>query len=444
MFLKTLRVDQSEAFEKAKPLGGFALLSEQRVGKTPVSVALIDHWKPARVLVITTVNGIPVWKKEFRESLVVDWPCIIRIINYAQLRKAKRRREIYRWLEAADSITISDEAHNIKRRGSKQSKFVRGCGKRSVYKLALTGTMIANGLEDAWAIFNFFRPSAFGSFETFARRHLRLGGFRGKKVVGYKNKERFARILERYSYRITLREARARSGKTGLVSVSSKQFVSFEDRSNEIYNQLEEEMFAIVDDEDVTTDLAITQSMKMQQLAGGFIITDAGNVRRVGSEKLNHLAKLFTTNRKLRDGKVVIVARFLHEIRAIDQLMRKLGRTTQIISGGSPWTGHFHADTAILQIQSGAAIDLASANSIIFFSWDYSYINLAQTRFRVLSFDTDRVNYYFILVRGSIDEQLYQAVTSKMDFATLILDHYRNRRRRCPTKRSPSRNPPRS
>jgi hypothetical protein len=434
VFHKTLRVDQSEAFEKAKPLGGFALLGEQRTGKTPIACALIDHWKPRRILVVTTVNGIPVWKKEFKESLTFEWPCVIRVLNYAALRNEKRRRALYRWLEGSESMVIADEAHNMKRRGSKQSKFIRGCGKRSAYKIAMTGTMIAQGMEDAWAVFNFIRPSAFGSYDSFALRYLRLGGFKGTKVVGYKNKERFARIVERYSYRITLREARERAGKRGLISRLKKVWIDFEERALKAYRDLEEVMYTIVNDEEVTTDLMITQSMKMQQLTGGFVITDEGNVRQVGSEKLNHLRRLVTTEPNLRRGQYVIVARFIHEIRAIDRLIRSLGRTTQIISGKNPWKGVRTGDIVILQIQSGAAIDLATANSIIFFSWDYSYINFAQTKFRVLSFDTDRVNYYFLMVRGSVDLDLYQAASSKTDFATLLLDRYR--RRRCPKTRS--------
>lgn len=435
MFLKVLRPDQREAFEKAQPLGGFALLGEQRTGKTPIACALIDSWKPSRILVITTVNGIPVWKKEFRESLIFDWPCIVRIENYAALRNAKRRRALYKWLDEGNSLTIADEAHHAKRRGSKQSRFVRGCGKRSRYKLALTGTLIAQGSHDAWAVFNFFRPSAFGSYDSFESKYCILGGYRGVQVVGYKNKKRLARIIERYSYRITLREARARAGKRGLIERLRKVMIDLEPRAKEIYRQLDEEMYTIVEDDEVTADLVITQGIKMQQLTGGYVITDAGNVRQVGSEKLRQLRQLIKTEPNLKTGRYVIVARFIHEIRAIDRLVRSLGRTTQIISGKSPWKGVLTGDVVILQIQSGAAIDLATANSIIFFSWDYSYINFAQTKFRVLSFDTDRVNYYFLMVRGSVDLDLYAAAASKTDFATLLLDRYR--RRRCPTKRRP-------
>lgn len=435
MFLKTLRSDQLEAFEKAKSLPGFALLGEQRTGKTPIATALIDYHRPNRVLILTTVNGIVVWKKEFRESLRVDWPCAIRIINHAAIRNAKRRRALYKWLDGGTkTMTVCDEAHAMKRRGSKQSRFIRGCGKRSDLRIAMTGTMIAEGIEDAWAVFNFIHPPAFGSYDDFSDRYLKFGGFRGLKVVGYKNKERAAKVIERYSYRITLREARERAGLPGLKAKTSIRDIDLGERTARIYAKLDEQMYAIVnEDETVTTDLVITQAMKMQQLTGGYVITDSGNVHRVGTEKIDYLEQMLTREIR-RTRRVVIVARFLHEIAAIDRLVRRLGRTTQIISGGYKWSGQLDADVGLLQIQSGSAIDLAAANCIIFFSFDYSYINFDQTKFRVLSFNTDRVDYYFLFARDTIDHKLYRAVTSKTDLATLILDSYR--RRRCRTKSS--------
>src|SRR5690606_40507975 len=122
----------------------------------------------------------------------------------------------------------------------------------------------------------------------------------------------------------------------------------------------------------------------------------------------------------------VVVARYVHEIRAIRRLIERLGRTTQVIAGGTTFSGQLDADVGILQIASGSAIDLAAADSISFFSWDYSYINLDQTKFRVLSFDTDRVTYYWLMVRKSIDETIYKPGTSIENLATLLLDRHPN------------------
>lgn len=428
MFRKKLRPYQAEAFQRALPLGGFGLFGEQRTGKTPIALALIDAWKPDRLLIVTVPKGIVVWEKEFRESLEFDWPCEVRIIHYPSLRNRKEVRKLYRWLEQGErSMTIADEAHALKRRSSKQSKTVRNFGKRSLYRLALTGTPIAQGIHDAWALFNFIRPSAFGKWEAFERRYLKKGGFRGKQIIGHKNLKRFNKIFHRYSHRITLREARAQAGKKGLISRTTIRWIDLGPKARRIYDELDREMYSIINDEDeVTATLVITQAVKMHQLCGGFVIADSGTVRPVGREKLNELEKLCKT--ELAGKRYVVVARYVHELRAIRRLIERLGRTTQVIAGGTTFSGQLDADVGILQIASGSAIDLAAADSIIFFSWDYSYINLNQTKFRVLSFDTDRVTYYWLMVRNSIDEIIYRAGTSKEDLATLLLDTYRKRR----------------
>jgi hypothetical protein len=434
MFLKTLRPYQREAVGRAILHDGFALFCEQRTGKTPMAAKLIDMRQPDRLLVFTLEKGIVVWEKEFRESLRFDWPCEVRILNYDKLRNAKLRRQLYRWLDGStNAMVISDESHRIKRRGSKQSRTVRNCGKRARYRLALTGTPIAQGRHDAWAQFDFINPRAFGPWKRFAKKYLKMHGHWTSKVIGYKNKPLFDKIFHRYSFRVTLREARAEAGLPGLKVRRRIVRVNLDPNARDVYHQLDKEMYAIVWDkrnrktiDTVTAGLVITQAMKMQQVAGGFVISDSGKVRPVGREKLRALERIC---RDLSGERYIVVARFLHEIRAIRRLLERLGRTVQVIAGGTKFTGQLDAEVGILQIQSGAAIDLAAANSIIFFSWDYSYINLEQTKFRILSFDTDRVNYWWIRVRDSIDELLYQAVTKKEDLARLVCDAYRRRGR---------------
>jgi hypothetical protein len=328
-------------------------------------------------------------------------------------------------------MTIADECHHIKRRGSKQSRFVRNCGKRSHYRLALTGTPIAQGIWDAWAQFNFIRPSAFGKYERFAKKFLEFHPRWKSKPIGHDEEMLpvFNEIFHRYSHRVTLREARERAGLPGLKSLTRVIPVHLEPRARAIYASLEKEMMAVIPrrgkPDRVTAGLVITQVMKMQQVTGGFVIADSGKVRSIGWEKLAHVGTMLLGFSD--PGRAVIVCRFLHEIRAIKRMLEDGGKTVQVIAGGTEWTGTMTADVAILQIQSGSAIDLSAANSIIFYSWDYSYINHEQTKFRILSYDKTRVNYFWLRAIDSIDELIYDAVTSKEDLANRVCDYYRKR-----------------
>ena len=79
----------------------------------------------------------------------------------------------------------------------------------------------------------------------------------------------------------------------------------------------------------------------------------------------------------------------------------------------------------ILQVQSGEAIDLSAANTYIYYSWNESLINYEQARFRVQAFDTEQVNYWYLMARDTVDEIKFEAVVKKKDLATLVCDHYR-------------------
>jgi len=78
-------------------------------------------------------------------------------------------------------------------------------------------------------------------------------------------------------------------------------------------------------------------------------------------------------------------------------------------------------------VQSGIAIDLAFASHIVFFSWDHSYINYEQTRFRVLSYEKGQVSYYYLIAENTIDEQMYESATRKRDLVKLVFDIYKPR-----------------
>ena len=126
---------------------------------------------------------------------------------------------------------------------------------------------------------------------------------------------------------------------------------------------------------------------------------------------------------------------------AIAQMCDEDELTVQWIGGRrDDWDGKFHADIVLMQIQSGIAIDLSLAQHYIFFSWDFSYINYEQSKFRVISFDTKQVNYYYLMSRGTVDEIIYEAVTRKKDLATLVCDRIRKERhgksKRSKTRRS--------
>ena len=90
--------------------------------------------------------------------------------------------------------------------------------------------------------------------------------------------------------------------------------------------------------------------------------------------------------------------------------------------GGRPYDGKFNTDIIILQIQSGISIDLSESAIAIFYSSDYSFINNAQVRSRVLSYTQMLVTYYYLMAKGTVDEELYEVWRRKRKLSDVILD----------------------
>ena len=446
MLKTTLRGYQREAVRRALRHSGFAFFPEQRTGKCLLSIAVADHVKPDVILIVCPKKALREWSKELRKHLDLDWDCYVRYIHYeAAVREATDRRRYYRlakkWQKQGRRImVIVDEVHRCKKRGTRNSRFIRTLGKRATYRLALTGTPIAQGHKDAWAIFDFIEPGALGArWEDFERDYLEIETKKNWKsgkeytvITGTKNEAEFNEIFHYYSYRITLAEARRAEGKAAARIRHKKVYFDLKESSWEVYNELKEELETEVNGYHISTPLVLTLSMKLQQIAGGFVIQDERvpgqkrkkrRVHTVGAEKLKRLVRLL--KRPELQRKIVICCRFKHEIDRIGIELDRLGKTWKRISGREDFDGEFDVDVIILQVQSGEAIDLSEANTYIYYSWNHSLINYEQARFRVQSFDTDQVNYWYLMARGTVDEDMFEAVVRKKDLLTLVCDRYR-------------------
>jgi hypothetical protein len=178
--------------------------------------------------------------------------------------------------------------------------------------------------------------------------------------------------------------------------------------------------------------LPVTKIQKLQQICGGFLLHQQripGQRKRkrlivpTGKEKLTALMQVLSG---MDDRKLVICARFTHEIKAINELLDEFQWTHKEISGTSEWDGEFDSDVVVLQVKSGLGFDLSEASTYIFFSWDHSYIVFEQSRFRIMSMEkTRQITYYFLMARDTVEEEYFEAISRKKDFATLVLDKYR-------------------
>jgi hypothetical protein len=388
----------------------------------------------------------------------------IELIHYEAA--VKKHRDWYRWADKHnnDFLMILDESHYIKARGSDRSRVVRTIAKRSRYRLALTGTPIANGLQDAWAQYDYL-GQIFGPWDDtweggldgrlvpgFEKTYLIYGGFRNHEIIGYRNQERFYKIFHQHQFRITLREAKQEGGKGHMVLRYQKRYFDLGPVSLGVYSALQEELEAIVNEKKIKVPNVLACVSKLQQICGGYVIEQifTGRYSKQGrplfKKKIHEIPgegklQLLLQTIEHLSGKLIIICRFIHELEAAQAALQELDYSVDIVRGGVPFDGEFKSDIICMQIQSGQAVDMSQADTIIFYSLDYSYINFEQSRFRILNYDKNFGKYIFLLAKNTVDEVIYAAIRTKKKVADLVIDRFRKRTKHARQSQQANRKP---
>jgi SNF2 family DNA or RNA helicase len=425
VLLTKLRPHQERAIARARGHDGFALFPEQRTGKCLITFAIAEERRPDALLIVCPKGALNTWNREIKKHWNPEWDIKIFILNFEQLQN--NRKAWKKWAERQPELMmVVDESHRIKKRGSSWSKTCRLIGSRAEHRLALTGTPIAQGIQDAWAQFDFLNPRYFGKYRDFEEKYLivkTMTSERGSwpKVIGHKNLKEFNAIYHKYSFRVTLNEAIREGGGKGIKVRRVPMYIDLHE-TNVYYRKLKKDFEVTCNGHYVETPETLGQLMKLQQLCGGWLKVTEDRWVKVGSEKLKALLKLV---QELRPKKLVICCRYIPEIEEIIKELQRLGLTVGRISGGHPYSGEFKEDVIVIQIQAGVAIDLSPSQTIIFFSCDYSYIDFEQIRFRIRSYESKQITEYFLLMRKTVDEKIFRVQVFKEKLADLINEEFR-------------------
>lgn len=440
---------QVQAFLRARRHKRYALFMEQGTGKTLVAIGLaLYHRKRnriGRVLVVTPDSVMGEWIRQFREH-AAD-PSVrarmltgrlderrrwlsrhnsdgrfldVLIANYVSLRELTD--ELVRW---RPDMVILDESQKIKNRKTKQSKAAHRLGKVARYRYILTGTPVSESPLDLWSQYRFLDPKIFHeSYYAFQNRYAIMGGFQRKQVRGYKRLEEFAARAHSIAYRVTKDEALDLPGTLDQIRTFE---LSAEERRH--YRDMHKDfLLRFSQSYTVSAPLVLTQMMKLQQIASGFVLDEEGQVVSWPSSKLRLLKEILEDIPNHR--KVVIFAKFIFEIQMIADLCRKLKIPVGVMRGETKNRQELidqfqNTDRPrVMVIQTsvgGLGITLTRASYAIFFSMSHSFVDYDQARARVYRIgQTNKVTYIHLVARDTIEEDILKAVQEKGTVADLV------------------------
>ena len=431
---------------------GVALLMEMGTGKTLVAIAvaciLYQFGLAERVLVVAPLSLLGVWeselqrfagvpvnavvlkgtldkKKELLSHTVPDKLNVV-IVNYESAWRMERE------LLAFDAqMIVADEGHKVKEGRTKQSKALHHLGDKARYKLLLTGTLITNRELDVWSQYRFVNPTIFStSFYAFRGRFFDMVGY-GNHIPAFRRSktDEFLKRLHSVAYRVTKAEA------LDLPDITEEtRFVELEPKAMKLYRELAKESYAEMERGEITASNVLTKILRLSQVTGGFVGDDDKSMHAVSTAKMDALEDILDS--VMADGKkLVIMARFVAELDAIAALLEKHGIGYAQVRGGVKdraeevrrFQGDADCRVFVGQIAAaGLGLTLTAADTLCFFSMDYSMSNFTQAQARIHRIGAkDTCHYLYLIAKGTIDEQVIKALRDKIDLAKFLVDDYR-------------------
>lgn len=435
---------------------GAALLMEMGTGKSLTAIAITGALSQAgrirRVLIVAPLSILGVWEEEFQKFAA--FPYALAVLSGSSARKLDTLRHMNgtalqvvvvnyesAWrLEKAltawhPDLIIADEGHKIKTHNIAASKAMHRMGREASYRLLLTGTVITNKAIDVFSQYKFLNPAIYGnSFYAFRNRYFDMVGYGNHTPVLKKSMEsELTEKLHSISYRATKAECLDLPETTDVI-----RQVELEPAALRIYRGLVKESYAELANGEVTATNILTRLLRLSQLTGGFLGNDETvAVEQVSAAKLSALEDIL--DGAIAEGKkLVIIARFIPEIRAICKLLEKRGLGYSCITGEvknrDEQVARFQKEPEVMAFvgqiaTAGLGITLTAASTMVFYSLDYSMSNFEQTKARIHRVGQRMpCTYLYLVARGTVDEKVLAALESKADLARTLVDDYRSGR----------------
>lgn len=444
---------------------GFGLLFEMGCGKTLTAIAIAgagyQMGKVERLLIVAPTSVVAVWPKELQEYAKFKYTCKtllgekkqrlkqiddlikfpfkalkVAVINY----ESTWRPEILEKLKEFDAdMVIADESQRIKTYDAAQSKAMHELGDQARYKLILSGTPVQTAAIDIWSQYRFLDKSVFGdNFFKFRGRYAIMGGYGNKKIVGYKDLEGLIKKEHSIAFRVTKDEALDLPEQT-----FETRKIQFSQKEKNLYERIKKDSYAELDGGGhITATTVLTRLLRLQQLAGGFLVQDdAQKPQLVSRAKLDALADIIEDYVIGSGKKLVIFARFIAEVKAIMELAGKVlpkelkqvaiyGDIKKEDRGGIVKQFQEDPNTVLFigQIDTaGTGITLTAADTCVYYSKNFNYATYSQSLSRIHRIGQRNCCTYIDLeIEGTIDELISKALSRKEDMAKTVVDNWRD------------------
>jgi SNF2 family DNA or RNA helicase len=425
---------------------GAMIAAAMGTGKTAMAIYIALKHRFQKTLIICPLRVVQVWRPQFELHSAIPFQVVSlgdrfagaqakrkeaeRQVALARLRKLPAvvvinyesvwRSPFAEWaLRQRWDFVVADEIHRCKAPGGKASRFLARLGRVARHRLGLSGTPMPHSPLDVYGYYRFIQPTIFGwSFQKFRRHYAVMGGFQNHQVIDYQNLEE----LNRKFYSVAF------SASKDVLDLPAEMHINcvckLGPETMRLYHALETELVAQVLSGEVTVANALVKLLRLQQLTGGHIRTDEGEVVYVDSAKANLLRDLLEDMDPSEP--VVVFCRFHQDLDTVHQAAQDLGRESLELSGRRDELGEWQAGgppVLAVQIDSGGVgVDLTRARYAIYYSLGFSLGSYEQSLARIHRPGQSRnVEYIHLLAAGTVDERVMESLATKAGVVRSVL-----------------------
>lgn len=338
-----------------------------------------------------------------------------------------------------DESTIMKGYRSPRSRGGAFMKSLLTVAADATWRCIMSGTPAPNDASDLWAQMKFIDPHGFlleASWKDFKATFMKEIFFGdqdnpdtlGQFVMTIAGTEAVRAAVEPMAFRVRLRDVipdlPPKMIMTRSLPMLPEQLKHYED--------LEDEMMTIIDEEVVSVSVQLAMIQKLRQVTGGFLIDHKEAAHSIeGNPKLVMLDTLLY-DEVAPDEKVVVFCQYRWEVETLEERYKELGVCT--VYGEN--TGQTNQDNIqqflddpktrliVLHPRSAAhGLTLTVARYMVFYSVSYSGEEDYQSVKRIeRAIQTRDMRIYYLLAEDSIDEIMFDVVQAKAKQQEHLID----------------------
>jgi len=370
-----------------------------RSGKTATALYVADNTKASHWLILCPKNAISGWEKFLNGSLPLNTK--FTVTNYEQVYKRVAGKYTLRLNKDDYNGVILDESHNFGVLGKPSLKHKMTRLLCYEYPLILlSGSALVESYNGIYHQCYISKYSPFRNFKNFYDYHryygesyyIRIGG-RDVPKYDKAKEDLITSIVDTFTVYMTQQDAGI---STEVQAVDEVHYVSLSANTKKIYNTVQKDNIITLLLGDDCVELICDSVMKLRislhMIESGVIKIDGKYYILGNREKIDYILKRFGDNED-----VGIMSHFVGE----RHLLNKIFKRAKIYSSTS------HAE----------GVDLSHLKHFIIISSGYSGAKFIQRRERCVNiFSKTASTVHHLIVKGAISEQVYKAVSNKLDF----------------------------